>query len=359
MKKFPALLVICLLACCVCTLSCGHRDGVTWTRAADLPERAGLKGMFSGVTNGRILLAGGSNFPTPRSEGGKKTFSNRIVTAPANNPREIKWTVDETALPWGLSEGACVETASGVVVIGGSRANGESSEVLLLTWDDNIKKVIIKSLPSLPAPLANVAAAYWRGKIYVAGGGSAGRVSDGFFSLDMEKTPAAWEKLPSWPGAPRFGALMCVLKTPGGERLFLFGGRAPSTGAVREADYLADGFAYDFSTQTWSPAAAMPHRALAATGARINEGQFVVMGGSDGHDIDKMAELGERYRLPDHIMSYDAGADRWREIGKLPQGVAGASAIRCGDQWIVAGGEPSPALRTNHVYIATFPNYKK
>lgn len=358
MKKLPALFAICLLACGVCTLSsCGRRDGIVWNRVADLPDPAGLKGMFSGVTGGRILLAGGSNFPTPRSEGGKKTFSNRIFTAPANNLPGLKWTVDETTLPVGLSEGASVAIESGVVVIGGSRASGATADVLLLGWDDNIKKVIIKTLPHLPEPLANAAAAYWHGKIYVAGGENTGRVSDGFYSLDMKKASAKWEKLPSLPGTPRFGALMTVLKTADGDRLFLFGGRAQSSGAVKETDYLADGFSYDFSTQTWRPAAPMPHRALAATGARINERQFAVMGGSDGHDLDKMAELGERYRLPDHIMLYDTGADRWREIGKLPLGVAGASAIQCGNQWIIAGGEPSPALRINHVYMATFPDY--
>ncbi|WP_161554762.1 hypothetical protein [Ereboglobus luteus] len=126
---------------------------------------------------------------------------------------------------------------------------------------------------------------------------------------------------------------------------------------MKETDYLADGFDYNFSTQTWGIAPAMPHRALAATGARINENQFIVMGGSDGHDLDKMRELGERYRLPDHIMLYDARSNQWREIGKLPIGVAGASAIRLGKQWMVAGGEYSPALRTNHVYMATFSDY--
>jgi N-acetylneuraminic acid mutarotase len=78
----------------------------------------------------------------------------------------------------------------------------------------------------------------------------------------------------------------------------------------------------------------------------------VITGGSDGHDIGRLAELGERYRLPGDAMLFDAAASRWSAAGAMPLGVAGAAVVALpGGAHLVAGGEYSPALRTPRVFV--------
>jgi N-acetylneuraminic acid mutarotase len=63
-----------------------------------------------------------------------------------------------------------------------------------------------------------------------------------------------------------------------------------------------------------------------------------------------MKELGERYRIPNDLLLYDATADRWSAAGTMPLGVVGAAIVGVNDGWLVAGGEPSPGLRTPRVF---------
>jgi acetyl esterase/lipase len=65
-----------------------------------------------------------------------------------------------------------------------------------------------------------------------------------------------------------------------------------------------------------------------------------------------MAELGERYRLSDRIMIYDADSGRWSTGGRMPLGVAAPAVVDLGRGWLLAGGEYSPGLRTPAVHHA-------
>jgi N-acetylneuraminic acid mutarotase len=76
----------------------------------------------------------------------------------------------------------------------------------------------------------------------------------------------------------------------------------------------------------------------------------LLLGGSDGHDFERMKELGERYRIPSDVLLYDARKDQWSKAGTMPLGVVGAAVVATGDRWMVAGGEYSPGLRTAQVF---------
>lgn len=333
--------------------------GFVWARAADLPEPAGLKAMYAGLSHGRVILAGGSHFPVPASRGGKKAYARRVFTRPAGAPEDAAWEIDAAALPAGLGEGAAVTTGHGVAAIGGNGGAGPVADVFILKWDGAAGRVARTPLPPLPEPAANAAAVCRDGKLYVIGGENRGRASRRFLQLDLAAATggaagAGWRELPPLPGAPRFGAAAAVLRAGAGERLFVFGGRAESAGRVVETDYLADGFSYDFETGAWSPAAPLPWRALLPAAARTGGGEMVVMGGSDGSHLARMTGPGANPApaLPDRMALYDANTNRWRAAGKMPLGTASAAVVELGGCcWLVAGGEPAPALRTPRVYI--------
>jgi len=284
-------------------------SALTWERWPDLPDPVGLKGMYAGVSDGQILLAGGSNFPVPRAQGGVKTFARVVYVRPVAAGAAGDWRVLENVLPVALAEGASVTTEHGVVGLGGAGAAGAVAEVFLLSWK-NGALAPLKKLPGLPEPSATPAAVYWQGRIYVAGGENRGEGQAQFLSLDLAEALArpeqtAWEAPPTWPGPARFGAVLAVLQIGGREQLVLAGGRIKTTGPARQDDYLTDAYAYDPVARQWTHLAAMPHRALLATCLRLDIHRLAVMGGSDGHSLERMAELGAKYRIPDRIMIYD------------------------------------------------------
>ena len=82
----------------------------------------------------------------------------------------------------------------------------------------------------------------------------------------------------------------------------------------------------------------------------------MIAGGSDGHEIDRLAEIGDRYRMPDDVMLFDASAGRWSAAGAMPLGVAGAAVVPLPEgAHLVAGGEYCPALRTPRAFIVERP----
>lgn len=334
---------------------------VTWERWPDLPDPVGLKGMYAGVSNGQILLAGGSNFPVARALGGQKSFSRALFSRAAAAGAAETWRIHENAFSVALAEGASVTTEHGVVCLGGVGSAGAVADAFVISWENGALGAV-RTLPNLPAPSATTAAVHWRGQVYVAGGENRGVAQTKFLRLDLAAALArpdrvTWEQLPTWPGPARFGAVLAVLTVGGRDQLLLAGGRTTANAPVSQADYLADVHAFDPVTQSWTSLGVMPHRALLATGLRLDAHCLAVLGGSDGHSLDRMAELGERYRIPDRIMIYDSRREAWRvDDGVMPVGVVGAAVVPLANAWLVAGGEYSPGLRTAQTHVLRIKN---
>lgn len=327
-----------------------------WERWPDLPDPVGLKGMVAGVSEGHVVLAGGSNFPVPLRDGGSKTLATAIYVRAIAAETSVPWRRVAAVLPEGLAEGASVTTEHGVVALGGLTADGPQAGVFLLGYDRVSGEVMRRELPDLPVPLTSLAAVYAGGVIYVAGGDTGTAASGQFWALDLEgavnaPNETSWQALPSWPGPARFGAVLTALGAADDPRLYLLGGRIKTGRPVREADYRRDGYRYEPGAKTWAAMPAMPHAVLLGGVLPLAENRLAVLGGSDGHDLDRMAELGSRYRIPDHVMVFDPRAEVWREIDPMPLGVVGAPIVPLPTGgWLVVGGEYSPGLRTPEVY---------
>jgi N-acetylneuraminic acid mutarotase len=208
-------------------------------------------------------------------------------------------------------------------------------------------------LPDLPVAVANASAAWLFGWVYVAGGESREGAQGTFWRLNLAQATSRsdhgqWQTLRGWPGAPRFGGILMPVTTPRGAGILWCGGMQGP--ARSQADYLRDAFVYVVARDTWGPVAAMPRGAVLAAAVSVDDARVLVLGGSDGHDFEKMKELGERYRIPTDLLLYDAAEDRWSAAGTMPLGVVGAAIVRVDEGWLVAGGEFSPGLRTPQVF---------
>ena len=330
---------------------------LNWTPARDLPEANGLKGMVAGVTGGRILLAGGSNFPVPKRAGGGKTYHCAGWMQPVSAGGRGPWTPLGDVLMHPLAEGASVTTPHGIVSLGGDGGSGMLADVFLLAWNERRGAPDRHALPALPLAVGGAAAAWHEGKVYVAGGDDGRGGTLLWAALDLvaaQRDPAAarWESLPAWPGPRRFGAALVPVAFPQGVRLVLAGGKIGTPGPAVQRDYLDDAYAFDPVARSWHSLPPMPRRALLAVAFSPAPGRLIIAGGSDGHDIERVAELGEGYRLPADAMVFDVATGQWSQAGEMPLGVAGASVVPLpGGGHLVAGGEYSPALRTPQVFV--------
>lgn len=325
-----------------------------WTAMRDLPDPIGLKGAYAGVSKGWILLAGGSHFPTPRSQGGSKAYANRIHLRPVQ-PVDAPWKTLTETLPAGMAEGATVTVDDGIVLLGGQSADGPLNQVTWMSWDPTQKRLQRRELAPLPHAVANCSATFWNGALYVLGGEIDGKSQRNAWRLPSINS-SQWEELPPWPGPARYGASVVVLEKNGGESLYLIAGRATSPGPVQQDHYLQDVLCFDLRDQRWTRLNSMPHRTMQAATVKLSTARVAILGGSDGHDLHRITELGERYRIPDHIALYEASTDTWSVAGRMPIGVVGAAVIPLNSGWLIAGGEYSPTLRTaavNHLSLST------
>jgi len=359
MKPVRSLLTSVLLGPLAVLSAAGAE--LDWVAVRDLPDPVGLKGMIAGVTGDRIVVAGGSNFPVARSAGGKKTFHRAAWVRPVAADDGSEWVPLGDVLPHPLAEGASVTTPHGIVSLGGDGGAGMLSEVFLLAWNSARGALDLRPLPPLPLAVGSAAASWHEGKLYVAGGDDGRGGTRLWATLDLaaalrDPPGARWEPLPVWPGQRRFGAVLVPLQFGQRTDLVLLGGKIGTPGPATPQDYLADAFAFDTTARTWRTLPPLPRPALLAVAFRIAPDRLVIAGGSDGHDIDRLAEMGDRYRMPGDVMLFDASAGRWSAAGAMPLGVAGAAVVPLPDgAHLVAGGEFCPTLRTPQAFIVQRP----
>src|SRR4051812_21821743 len=121
-----------------------------WKQLPSLPNAEGFAGSFAGVSNGALLVAGGTNFPGKKPwEGGAKVWYDTVFVL--ESP-DSKWKV-VGKLPRPLGYGASVTYDNGLVCAGGSDADRHYADVFRLEWSRGQLKTT--SLPLLPMPIAN------------------------------------------------------------------------------------------------------------------------------------------------------------------------------------------------------------
>src|SRR6188474_1845861 len=71
---------VVILAWTACThMACAASSSITWRQITPLPDPRGYAGMFAGVAGGKLIVAGGANFPdTMPWEGGKKVWYDTV-----------------------------------------------------------------------------------------------------------------------------------------------------------------------------------------------------------------------------------------------------------------------------------------
>ena len=339
----------------------------TWQQAKQLPDPEGFAGPYAGVSNGALIVAGGSNFPgggRPWNNAAKVWYDDIFVLQTI----EGNWS-KIGKLPAAMGYGVALTYKNMVLCIGGGDTKQCYRDVFSIRFDG--KADHISSLPSLPQGLMNACGVIDDDVLYIMGGikTPAGETQNNFWSLDLTATATGqgkWKILENLPGKSRMLATAgCV-----NGNIYLFGGAHlyPSRNTLQR-EYLKDCWVYTKEGK-WKQVADLPYPLVATPSpAYPSDSHLLLFGGDDGANAQKTSELKDLHPgFRNEILSYDAANDKWSVADRIPVVHRKDSAanphssvyspvttplVIWDDKIVIAGGEARPGVRSNRVLVAT------
>ncbi len=341
-------------------------DHFKWSQAKPIPDSNGFAGSFVGVTNGALMVAGGSNFPGNKRpwENGVKTWYDRIFVL--ERP-EGKWK-EVGKLPHPMAYGVALTYKNEVLCLGGGDAKKNYNDVFLLKY--NSGKIKTTFLPPMPSPLINACGVIVNGKVYIMGGikTPTGITENNFWSLDLS-APAGSQK---WKIRKHVPGMSRMLATSGASEgnVYVFGGvHLVMADGKLQREYLKDCWEYN-QAKGWGKIADLPYTLAATPSPAYNAdpSHLLLFGGDDGLNALKVLELKDKHPgFRNEILEYNTITNAWSVMGKIPVDKKADSAthpqrslyapvttplVIWNKNIVIAGGEARPAVRSNKVLIA-------
>ena len=327
----------------------------------------GVSACYAGVLGGKLIMAGGCNFPdVPASDGGKKKFYKGIYAADITADSVLNWRrVGE--LPLASAYGVAAVYNDRLICAGGTDGTRSLTDVFSIRLKEDGSSAIIDSLPSLPESLDNFCGTVTGRFLLLAGGNRKGVPSNTFWCLDLEDTDAGWAELPSFPGEARTQAVCAAEAQNDGYRFYIWGGFAAAS-AGNEASLSTDGYCYSSDTKQWTAVAAPCDEngeALSVGGgtAVTVDNRWVLCTGGVNKDIflsalrapmeGYMLHEPEWYKFNDRLMVYDMKEDAWNTVIRSSHlARAGAVLVSGGnDSFYNINGELKPGIRTPEITL--------
>ena len=355
--KHPCVILLCLAAL-ICIA--GHsvsaapkQEAISWSELPELPNKLGLGGAFTGVSNGALIVAGGSNIPQgSEAEVGSKVWHADIYVLPESE--QDAWLTGYK-LENPQAYGASVSSGEHLILIGGNNAEGYHKEVTQITWDTTTQKMNQEFLPPLPQALAYTGAAEIDDIVYVVGGqvdGERSSMKNIFWSLDLNNREAGWKLLKSWEGPARRRAIVVGQNIGNGRFVYIIGGeeRIQNENGEIQSRQLTDGYRYSLRYEQWEPIADAPHPVTGAPGVAYGQSHILIFGGNTWQHEDVNSSKDHPSYSRD-LLVYHTVTDTWLVKGELPLGVVSSEAVSWEGGIAITGGETEPGIMTPKVHI--------
>jgi N-acetylneuraminic acid mutarotase len=315
-----------------------------WTQLPPVPGGIGVAGAYAGVTGGRLLVAGGANFPDKMPwEGGKKVWHDTVYALPR---KDGSWEL-LGRLPRPLGYGVSVTTRSGVLCIGGSDSNSHHADAFLLTLSRG--KLVVRPMPALPLPLANGAGAVVGNRVYVTGGSSEpGERSalNRLFALDLGTRAPVWKELGPCPGEPR------ILPVAGSAKgwFYVAGGAALKTvNGSTQRIYLRDAWRFH-QREGWQQLPDLPRPCVAGPSpAPVIDSTMLFLGGDDG-SLAGFKPPEKHPGFPKSIQAFDLRHLTWSQSGEAAISRATLPVTEWQGNFVLVSGEARPGVRSPEVW---------
>jgi SSS family solute:Na+ symporter len=199
MFKPPFLLLLLFVA----SLNAQQDANFKFSNLPNLPPNSGyetqkgLAGLYSGIDDNVLIVAGGANFPDKLPwEGGKKTYYDEIFVLQKSSVESYSWEKPGVRIPFQSAYGGAISTHKGLFCFGGNTFDNSISDSWFIDYLPEKGEIKIIKGPSLPLPLTNFAFAKVDDTIYVVGGISSPEKGSGnyFFRLVLtENDPSNWK----------------------------------------------------------------------------------------------------------------------------------------------------------------------
>jgi sialate O-acetylesterase len=385
---------ILLLLAPIIFFGCGRAiktsPDIEWRTLPPLPpsnhqtNQPGLAGALIGVSNGALIVAGGTNFPQkPVWDNGIKFYYSDIYILSPN----MKWKTGYK-LPYKLAYSTTLMVNDQIICIGGHDGSSIRREVFSIKWDNKTENIDFDMLPPLPVPLSNTAGAIIDNTLYIAGGQTEvtentqkTKISCNYlYSLDLDNLEYGWKKGPSFPGPARKNLLAAAQETNEGQCLFIFSGLSyPPENS--EPDVMTEGLRYNPHKQKWTqiapiaPSGLSPRAVCSGTAIAWGSEHILVFGGrgsqnlasilktirkrdnakkdSDTETLKECEKIifdyftNTKFRFNDLILSYNTRTDTWKSLGVYPgQPVTNSRAVWWNNGIVIPSGEIQPGIRT-------------
>lgn len=366
------MVFLLLLTVASCTPRDKHFVAAGFTPTDDTCYAKGVSGAFAGFIDGRLMLAGGANFPhVPASQGGKKVYYDAIYAASVGSLRAkggphkhpLRWE-RVGVLPMPLAYGVAVSDSAAMYFIGGMNGEGSSSEAFAMQREGRVMRV--HPLPPLPFTMDNMAGTLlddtW---IYVVGGNCNGKPSAGMFVLDGAKSE--WFECAPVPGGPRLQPV-CVAT---GGHIYVWGGYCPASDSTAAVVH-TDGWKYDPATNAWAAVAgpvdeagsavtlaggcavALPDGSVIATGG-VNKDIFIAALRGEFPSPDYLLHEPDWYRFNTAVYRFNPFSETWETLSHSHRAArAGASLVALDkERTLLIGGELQPGVRSTDVTLVS------
>ena len=326
-----------------------------WDELPPLPNELGVAGPFIGVHQDALIVAGGANFPQPVWESQKVWHDDIHVLT--KTTEGFRWR-DGGKLPRNIAYGAAASTKQGVVCIGGNDATAVFDEVFLLRWNRESESIDIVDYPRLPKPCAYGAATLVGGVVYLAGGQSGQSLDTAmtnFWALDLatQDRPESfqWQELEPWPGSDRAFNLTITQHNGFSDCIYVISGRRQAGTETSDVEFLKDVWEFSTSTNTWRRRADCPVSVMAGSGIGVGQSHVMILGGADGSRFFQSDTLRDEHPgFPKRAWAYHTITDTWTSAGETPANQVTTTAVRWGEDIVVASGEIRPRVRSPKVF---------
>ena len=319
--------------------------------ALSITHGQGLSAFFSGMVDGNVVVAGGSNFPdVPCAKGGTKRSYNEIRTLNADG----RWKITGY-LPHPVSNGAGVTTSEGLFCSGGMNGNEIYKSTFLITKDS------LRLLPDMPFALRDHACAVYNDKVYVVGGLAEQTPNLKVLAFDLKQEGATWEEVAELPNGGRVQCATTIQTGVNGPCLYVISGYDVVSDVVTAR---TDGVYLDLATCKWGVMAPLPNGATLTGSTCSNSGysHILCVGGvnkkifedrMNGQHSNQLyfSHAPEWYQFNDLLWAYHTITDTWHPIFKSSSfALAGAGLVNVSpSQWMLIDGEIKPGIRSSHV----------
>ena len=342
----------------------------------------GVSAAFATTINGKLIVAGGANFPDKLGfEGGTKAFYNEILMYEQDSE---EWSV-VGKLPTEVAYGVSVPVSNGALWIGGNNSEEAFKTCYHITLASN-DLLVLKPFPELPVAMDNFSGNSIGDLVFVAGGNVNGSPSNDMYYINV-KTDKEWTKLPGFPGIPRVQPTLAAVEKGGDIFIYLLGGFFG--GNNEQAPAMAtEVLKFDFSSKEWSkageqtdPVSGKPFSLGGAAVMPVDNRYILCLGGVN-HDLflhalttqyninndsnlssdekrEKNLEFSkvymtqpiEYYKFNTECRVFDTETGKWTEIYNSPDAArAGATITYDGNTFFVVQGELKPGLRSAETF---------